>query len=116
MQHALADFLRDHPEHHLELPAFYQRKRDLFCNLLNESRFSITPSAGTYFQLLDYGEITNAVDVDLAAEWTRTLKIASIPISVFYEDSQALEVPVLRFCFAKDDATLTRAAEVLCSL
>ncbi len=116
MQHALADFLQNHPEHHLELPAFYQSKRDLFCDLLRESSFSFTPSAGTYFQLLNYGEISNAADVALAADWTRELKVASIPISVFYQDPDALEAPVLRFCFAKDDATLSRAAEVLCSL
>ncbi len=116
MQHALADFLSSCPEHHLELPAFYQGKRDLFCNLLSESRFGVAPSAGTYFQLLNYGEISNADDVSLAADWTRELKVASIPISVFYRNPDALEEPVLRFCFAKDDATLSRAAEVLCSL
>ncbi len=116
VQHALADFLRAYPEHHLELPAFYERKRNLFCELLTGSRFTLEPSSGTYFQLLDYGAITDADDVSLAERWTRKLKVASIPISVFYADPAALNRRVLRFCFAKDDATLERAAEALCSL
>ena len=116
MQHGLADFLRDHPEHHLALPAFYQQKRDLFCELLAGSRFSVVPAAGTYFQLLNYGEISQESDVTLAKRWTESLQIASIPVSVFYADQAAASAPVLRFCFAKDDATLMKAAEILCSL
>ncbi len=116
VQHGLSDFLRDHPEHHLELPGFYQAKRDTFCDLLADSRFSISRSGGTYFQLLDYGAISQEDDDALARRWTREIGIASIPISVFYADPRELTSPVLRFCFAKDDATLERAAGILCSL
>jgi methionine aminotransferase len=114
MQFALADFLTQHPEHHLELPAFYQAKRDTFLKLIAGSRFRFTPSAGTYFQLLDYSAISNEADVDLARRWTIEKKLASIPVSVFH--AAPPQATWLRFCFAKDDATLARAAEVLCSL
>ena len=129
VQLALADFLREHPEHHLELADFYQAKRDLFCSLLDRSRFSFTPTAGTYFQLLQYGAVSEEPDVALAQRLTREAKLASIPISVFYSSNSGnsdaatsvLEQSVrrqryLRFCFAKDDETLARAAEILCAL
>ena len=114
LQYGIADFLEKCPEHHENLAAFYQEKRDLFCGLLAESRFKLTPSAGTFFQLLDYGAITNEADTELAKRWTREEKVASIPISVFYLEPPHQEL--LRFCFAKDDATLERAAEILCCL
>ena len=114
VQLALADFLEAHPEHHLALPAFYQHKRDRFCALLADSRFRITPAAGTYFQLLDYSAITDEHDVALARRLTVEHGIASIPVSVFYQTPPTDRV--LRFCFAKDDATLARAAEVLCAI
>ena len=114
LQHGIADFLAQCPEHHVGLGAFYQAKRDLFCSLLDESRFRLTPSAGTFFQILDYSRITNEPDTELAKHWTVEKKVASIPVSVFYDDPPNQEL--LRFCFAKDDATLERAAEILCSL
>lgn len=114
IQLGLADFLTEHPEHHLELGAFYQAKRDLFCSLLSDSPFEVVPSAGTYFQLLDYGDWSNEADAELAVRLTREAKLASIPTSPFYETDPGHKV--LRFCFAKDDATLARAAEILCSL
>ena len=116
VQHALAEFLSTNPEHHLELPSFYQAKRDLFCELVAGSRFECTPTAGTYFQLLNYAEISSAEDTELARRWTSEHKLASIPISVFYAEPSALHAKVLRFCFAKDDDTLRTAAEILCSL
>jgi methionine aminotransferase len=116
VQYGLSDFLVEHPEHHLELPDFYQAKRDLFCELIEGSRFACLPSAGTYFQLLDYSAISQEHDVALARRWTESVGVASIPVSVFYADPQQLDRRVLRFCFAKDDATLAMAAEVLCSL
>jgi len=129
VQLALADFLREHPEHHLELADFYQAKRDLFCSLLEHSRFTFTPAAGTYFQLLEYGAVSTEPDVALAQRLTREAKLASIPISVFYASStgstkaDATELAqsvrtqrYLRFCFAKDNETLARAAEILCAL
>ncbi len=116
MQLGLADFLAEHAQHHLDLPNFYQHKRDYFCSLLAGSRFLLSPSCGTYFQLLDYSEISEQEDVALARMWTETIKVASIPISVFYQNSKDLNARVLRFCFAKDDATLKQAAQILCAL
>ena len=116
VQLGIAGFLQQHPEHHRELPAFYQRKRDLFCQLLEPSRFSLVPSQGTYFQLLGYSQITAEADDALARRWTCEQGIASIPISVFYQNPQDCDHLALRFCFAKDDATLAQAAEILCRL
>jgi methionine transaminase len=114
VQLGLADFLRAHPEHHYHLGEFYQRKRDLFCQRLASSRFALVPSAGTYFQLLDYSAITDEADVELARRFTREAGLASIPVSVFYAQNPGHRM--LRLCFAKDDATLERGAEILCSL
>ena len=114
LQHGIADFLSNCPEHHENLGAFYQAKRDLFCDLLSDSRFRLTRSAGTFFQLVDYRQISNEPDTELARRWTVERKVASIPISVFYEDPPPQSY--LRFCFAKDDATLKQAAEILCEL
>ena len=114
VQLGLADFLAEHPEHHFELGAFYQRKRDYFNTLLAGSRFTLTPSGGTFFQLLDYSAITDEVDATLARRWTQEAGVASIPLSIFY--AQPPKDRLLRFCFAKDDTTLERAAEKLCRL
>jgi len=114
VQLGLADFLAEHPEHHLELGAFYQRKRDYFNDLVSGSRFTLKPSAGTFFQLLDYSAITDEVDTALARRWTQEAGVASIPLSLFY--AQPPRDRLLRFCFAKDDVTLERAAEKLCRL
>ena len=111
LQHGLADFLAACPQHHENLAAFYQAKRDLFCRELADSRFRLAPSAGTFFQLLDYSAISDEPDTVLARRWTVEHKVASIPISVFYQHPP--EQRYLRFCFAKDDATLERAAAVL---
>ena len=117
IQHGLADFMASHPQHVLELPDFYQRKRDLFCSLLKDSRFGIRPSGGTYFQLLDYSAISTENDADLARRLTIEAGVASIPVSVFCSQPEEQgDLKVLRFCFAKDDATLTQAAEILCKL
>ena len=114
LQHGLADFLSRCPEHHENLGRFYQAKRDLFCRLLADSRFRLTPSAGTFFQLVDYSEISNEPDAAVARQWTTEHKVASIPVSVFYQEPPRQNY--LRFCFAKDDATLERAARILCEL
>jgi len=107
MQYAIADFLRDCPQHHLELGAFYQEKRDLFVELMSASNFSMVPSSGTYFQLADYSGISDEPDTEFAARLTREHKVAVIPISVFYKD--APKQNVVRFCFAKDNDTLKEA-------
>jgi len=109
-QKALADYLQD-SSHYLELPSFYQEKRDTFLNLIKNSRFKFTPSKGTYFQVLDYSEITTMNDLEFAKKLTIENKIASIPLSVFYDNK--LDHKVLRFCFAKTDDTLKQAAHIL---
>jgi methionine aminotransferase len=108
MQYAIADFLRDSSHYHRELGRFYQKKRDLFCELLEPSGFSVVPSAGTYFQLADYSAISDMVDTEFANWMTREHKVAVIPVSVFY--LQPPDQRVIRFCFAKDDETLRDAA------
>lgn len=114
IQYAIADFMVECPEHALELPAFYQAKRDTFCSLLTDSRFRFTPSQGTYFQLVDYGAISSLKDRDFANELTRVHGVAAIPLSPFYQE--APDSTLLRFCFCKNDETLEAAAKVLCAL
>ncbi|HEY9222159.1 MAG TPA: methionine aminotransferase [Lutibacter sp.] len=112
-QVALAEYLKN-ANHYLELGGFYQQKRDLFLSLLKDSRFNFKPSKGTYFQLLNFSKITAESDVDFAIKLTKEQKIASIPISVFNE--AGLDTKVLRFCFAKTDETLKKAAQILCNI
>jgi methionine aminotransferase len=114
VQLALADFIRDEPGYPATLAAFYQHKRDLFCEAVAGSRFRLKPSAGTYFQLLDYSAISSAADTTLCERWTRDHGIASIPVSVFYQEPPRQSV--LRFCFAKSDPVLLAAAEILCRI
>ncbi len=114
LQYALADFMAEHPEHVEELPAFYQAKRDLFCDLLAPSRFSFTRATGTYFQLVDYSQIRPDLnDVEMALWMTREHGVASIPISVFYQ-TPPVGQRLVRLCFAKREETLREAAEKLC--
>lgn len=112
-QKGIADYMQD-AETYLGLNTFFQRKRDLFLNLISESRFKFQPSQGTYFQVLDYSEITDEYDVDFAKRLTKEFKIASIPLSVFNANDK--DDKVLRFCFAKTEETLVRAAEILCKI
>ncbi|MCB1704637.1 MAG: aminotransferase class I/II-fold pyridoxal phosphate-dependent enzyme [Halioglobus sp.] len=114
VQLAVADFMAAEPGYAGTLAAFYQRKRDLFCDALAGSRFRVAPSAGTYFQLLDYSAITPVADQQLATDWTREHGIASIPVSVFYDEPP--DQHYLRFCFAKSDEVLLQAAERLCEI
>ncbi|NNE60841.1 MAG: aminotransferase class I/II-fold pyridoxal phosphate-dependent enzyme [Woeseia sp.] len=114
IQHALADYMTEAPDHFAELPKFYQKKRDHFCALLKNSKFTFEPAQGTFFQLLDYSAISSESDVDYARRLTKELSVASIPVSVFCEQPPAGQK--LRFCFAKDDAMLEDAAERLCRL
>jgi methionine aminotransferase len=114
VQYGIADFLVSNPEFYENLAAFYQEKRDLFCKLLDNSRFKLMPARSTFFQILDYSEISDELDLDLAQQWTRDKGVASIPLSVFCE--KPFTGSRLRFCFAKDDATLKAAAQILCEL
>lgn len=113
MQVALAEYLQDENNYN-QVSAMYQYKRDLFNSLLKGSRFQIRPSAGTYFQLLDYSNISEKEDVELAEQWTKEQKVSSIPVSVFYHQPQHNNV--LRFCFAKSDETIEAAAKILSRL
>jgi methionine aminotransferase len=114
IQLALADYLRDCPEHYRQLPAFYQRKRDLFCEHMTGSRFKFTPARGTFFQLMDYSDISDRDDMAMAQWLTRETGVAAIPVSVFYQEPPAARY--VRFCFAKEDQTLIKAAELLCRI
>jgi methionine aminotransferase len=99
---------------YLELADFYQQKRDVFLDAMQDSRFKPLPCSGTYFQMMDYGEISNEPDLDFARRLTIEHGVAAIPPSVFYHDRQ--DRHVLRFCFAKQDQTLKDAAERLCMI
>lgn len=111
IQHALADFMEHHPSHCLELPDFYQAKRDLFRQALDQSRFRLLHSSGTYFQLADYREISDQPDTEFVKYLTQQVGVAAIPVSVFYETPPADRI--VRFCFCKEDTTLKRAADIL---
>ena len=113
MQKALATYL-EKPAHYLELSGFYQQKRDYFTTLLKNSRFKIIPSKGTYFQLLDFSEITDEQDVAFAERLTKDYGIATIPTSVFNTEKQ--DFKQLRVCFAKKEETLKAAAAILNSI
>lgn len=110
LQHALTEYLND-SENYLSLGSFYQKKRDVFLSAITGSRFKVIPSKGTYFQLLDYSSISDENDVMFAERLVHEYKIASIPVSVFY--NSPLDEKVLRFCFAKKEQTLEEAAKIL---
>ena len=111
LQQALAEYMTAHPEHHLELPAFYQERRDYFARLLAGTKFQPRRAAGTYFQLADYSAISTLPDVEFARWLTAEHGVATIPISVFYREPPQMRL--VRFCFAKENATLDAAAERL---
>jgi len=106
IQYALAEYL-DHPNHYLDLPAFYQKKRDLFLDGLKTTPFTFQASQGSFFQLVSYAHLSKKSDMLLAEQMTRQLKVACIPVSVFYSDGQ--DDQVLRFCFAKKEEELEEA-------
>ncbi|AXV76644.1 MULTISPECIES: pyridoxal phosphate-dependent aminotransferase [Ralstonia solanacearum species complex] len=113
MQHGLAAYMAD-PRPYLELPAFYQHKRDLFRAGLEHTRFKLLPCQGTYFQCVDYSAISDLPEAEFAKWLTGEIGVAAIPVSAFY--SQPHESGVVRFCFAKKDETLRLALERLSQL
>ncbi|CUI09245.1 pyridoxal phosphate-dependent aminotransferase [Massilia antarctica] len=113
MQHGLATYMAD-PAPYRDLPAFYQRKRDLFRDGLKGSRFTLLPADGTYFQCVKYEAISPILESDFAQWLTTEIKVAAIPVSAFY--SQGRESGIVRFCFAKKDETLRLALERLARL
>ena len=113
MQYALADFLKL-PDHYQHLSQFYQNKRDKFNKALEASRFKFSPSSGSFFQIVSYEGVFDEHDYDLAVRLTKEIKVASVPVSVFYKDKK--DDHLLRFCFAKDDDILEEAGEILSKL
>ena len=113
VQVALAEFMQQHPEHIQGLSAFYQQKRDLFNQGLQDSRFIFSPAKGTYFQNLDYSTIRPDLDDVAMCQWlAHQHGIVAIPISVFYQNAPQ-DLRLIRFCFAKQDQTLQQAAQIL---
>lgn len=113
-QLALADMLREDPTHYRELPAFYQRKRDVLVNALRDSRLEILPCEGTYFLLIDYRAVSDLNDVEFCQWLTKEVGVAAIPLSVFCADP--FPHKLIRLCFAKQESTLLAAAERLVAL
>jgi len=113
VQYAIADFLED-KKNFCNLGKFYQKKRDYFVKLLEKSRFKIIPAYGTYFQCVDYSDISDEAEMDFAVRLTKEHGIATIPLSPFYDKS--LNNNTLRLCFAKKEKTLEEAAEILCKI
>jgi len=114
LQFAIADFLDTDKSHYQNLSNFYAAKRDRFFDLLQPSRFKLRPSAGTYFQIADYSDISRENDIEFTRWMTVEKGVAAIPISVFYAEQPRQHL--LRFCFAKNDATLEQAADILCTI
>ncbi|MFC7356359.1 methionine aminotransferase [Jejudonia soesokkakensis] len=113
IQKALAIYM-ENSETYLGLSAFYQKKRDYFLSLLKDSRFKIIPSKSTYFQLLDFSEISNETDITFTERITKEEGLAMIPTSVFNKNKE--DFKQIRVCFAKTDKTLEAAAKVLSAL
>jgi methionine aminotransferase len=112
-QYAISDFLESKEEYE-NLNAFFIKKRNRFINGLKTSRFKIRPCQGTYFQLLNFKDISDTKDYDFAMHLIKNYGIASIPISVFYKDAR--DHKFLRFCFAKSDEVLDKATDILCKI
>ncbi len=110
MQLAIADYLKEE-EHYLQLPMFFQKKRDFLVAGLNETRFKVLPSEGTYFLLIDYSQVSRLSEIDFARQLTSECGLATIPVSAFY--STTLNQHLLRLCFAKDEQTLSAAIQIL---
>jgi len=113
MQHGLASFMAD-ASNHLSLPAFYQRKRDLFRAGLATTRLRPLVTTGSYFQCVDYSAVSDLPEADFCQWLTTEIGVAAIPLSAFYQGG--FEQRIARFCFAKKDETLTLALERLARL
>ncbi|HUR90670.1 MAG TPA: pyridoxal phosphate-dependent aminotransferase [Ramlibacter sp.] len=113
VQHGLATYMSD-PQPYLQLPAFYQRKRDLFREGLKRTRFELLPSEGSYFQCVDIAKVSDLKDEEFCKWLTSEIGVAAIPLSAFYGDG--FDQRVVRFCFAKKEETLNTALERLAKL
>lgn len=113
IQYALADYMKE-KKHYLGLSSFYQKKRDYFLKLMKGSRFKPLTCSGSYFQLMNYSKISDEKDTDFAKRITKEFGVASIPVSIFYNSPP--EQKILRFCFAKENDMLQKAAEKLSAI
>jgi methionine aminotransferase len=113
VQHGLAAYMAD-PQPYLDLPAFYQRKRDLFRAGLQRTRFRLLPSQGSYFQCVDISAVSDLSEQEFCLWLTREIGVAAIPLSAFY--GEGFDQRVVRFCFAKRDETLQTALDRLARL
>ena len=113
LQYAINEYLNEFPKE-ISLAKFYGEKRDYFLGLLKDSKFKINPCQGTYFALLDYQKISQEDDILFSERLVKEFQVASIPTSVFYKNK--LQNHSLRFCFAKEEKTLKKAAKILCQI
>jgi len=113
VQHALAKYL-ENKKSYQGLGSFFQKKRDHFLELIKGSKFKPVPSSGTYFQVLDYSDISDQGEMEYAEHLIKKYGVASVPVSAFYHKKE--DHKMLRFCFAKEDETLEKAAEILCKI
>jgi methionine aminotransferase len=110
IQHAFAEMMKD-TDYYPTLKKFYQEKRDFFNHLIGHLPLTLQPASGSYFQCVGYEKISDDYDLDFAVRVTRELGVAAIPVSAFYHDQR--DYKRLRFCFAKENSTLEKAAERL---
>lgn len=113
IQYAIAEYIKD-KTNYMHLGGFFQEKRDYFLNLISGSKFKVIPANGTYFQVLDYSKISDLPEMEFAEKLTKEHGIAAVPNAFFY--SKAQNNKTLRFCFAKSNETLEKAAEILCRI
>lgn len=113
VQYAIAEFMDD-DSNMASISTMYEEKRNIFQEAIRDSRFEVIPCQGTYFQLLSYQNISELSDTEMAKKLTIENKLASIPTSVFYKNGE--DNKLLRFCFAKNEDTLLKAAAILCKI
>jgi methionine aminotransferase len=112
-QYAMAEYLRNE-QNYLSVSSMYEKKREFFQQAVQKSYFKVIPSYGTYFQLLDFSKVSDMSDMEFAQYLIKEKGVASIPVSAFYSDKQ--DNKLLRFCFAKGEETLQKAADILCKI
>ncbi len=110
LQYGLAEYLKN-AENYQNVAQFYAKKRNFFCNLMRETKFKFTPCEGTYFQTVDYSEISEENDMEFVFRLVKEFGVAAVPLSPFY--SAKTDIKKIRFCFAKKEETLTEAVERL---
>ncbi|WP_375579056.1 methionine aminotransferase [Marivirga tractuosa] len=112
-QYAMAEYLQNE-QNYLGVSSMYEKKREFFQQAMQDSKFKVIPSYGTYFQVLEFSEVSDMGDMEFAQYLIKDKGVASIPISAFYSDKQ--DDKLLRFCFSKGEETLQKAADILCKI